>query len=149
LLRIAPGGGSATLVRSLVGLPSALSTPALDDKGQLLIFAGNAPLLGGGGTTRPAPGATLGSLPRLSSPPPAATPAASVDATFPSLLIFNRTGEMVANIDRDHILAYPDFPIFGTRLTQLAPHPRESAWLSYDANSGEFLMLRIRERIGP
>jgi hypothetical protein len=75
-----------------------------------------------------------------SSPPPA-----PIDATFPSLLIFQSDGT-IKSIGRDLINAYPGFPVFGMRLAQLAPHPRASAWLSYDSNSGEFLMLTIRQR---
>ena len=39
LLKISPEG-VATRVRSLVGFPNALSTPAVDRKGHLLMFAG-------------------------------------------------------------------------------------------------------------
>ncbi|MEO6435166.1 MAG: hypothetical protein ABIP55_05335 [Tepidisphaeraceae bacterium] len=130
LLRIAPDG-VASLVRSLIGLPSVLSTPALDDKGRLLIFASHSNPLAP--TTRAAT--------------PAAVVADAINATFPSMLIFDADGRVTA-IDRDHITAYPGFPVLRMRLSQLAPHPRESAWLSYDANSGEFLMLKIVQRDG-
>ena len=131
LLRIAPDG-QATVVRSLAGLPVDLSTPAVDRNGRILLFAANAELI----KPQPDPAAT-GTA--------AATAPPQFDASFPAMLLFDSDGR-VNQIGRDNMQAYPGFPIFGMRLRQLVPHPREEEWISYDAGSGELLHVRIREK---
>ena len=145
LLRVAPDG-VAKLERSLRGLPSILSTPAIDAKGQMLLFAANAPPLG---KSAPATQLSRGEPPLLSPAEALASPqqgnSQEIDATYPSLLIFQPDGR-VKSISRDHINVYPGFPVYAMKLTQLVPHPRASAWLTYDSQSGEFLLLTIRQR---
>ena len=68
-----------------------------------------------------------------------------MDATFPSLLIFDGD-KPVRSIGRDRINAYPGFPIYGLRLTELVAHSAAKSWLTYDSNTGELFLLSIRER---
>ena len=129
------GDGTATLVRSLLGLPKDLSTPAFDRRGQMLLFAANAELI-----RRSAASDGDNAVPATAPPP-----LPKFDATFPAMLIFD--GEtLVTHIGRDDVLAYPGFPVFGMRLRQLVPHPSDEAWISYDAGSGELLRVKIHEK---
>jgi hypothetical protein len=120
--------GRATVLRSLGGLPSALSTPAFDSHGQLLIF--------GASNSDPLPPATEEDA---AHPPP--------DVSYPALLIFGK--DSTITISRDRILAYPSFPIYGMRLRHLIPNPGSEEWISYDAGSGQLLRLKIRQRMFP
>lgn len=136
LLRVALDG-TARLDRSLEGLPSELSTPALDDQSRVLIFA---PARAGSAATPALPARD-----RFGLTEPVTATTRPIDATFPSLLIFH--GEKpVRSIGRDRINAYPGFPIYGLRLTQLVAHPAAKSWLTYDSNTGELFLLSIRER---
>jgi hypothetical protein len=126
LLKVAPGG-QATLVRSLVGLPKVLSTPSVDANQNLVLFAANAE--------------PIGAKPNDIE----AAAAASIDSTYPAMLVFKP--DHVVSIGRDHMHAYPGFPVFGTRLRQLVPHPRAGGWVSYDAGSGELLRVEIVENL--
>ena len=123
LLKITPDG-KAELVRSLIGLPSVLSTPSVDAEQNLVLFAANADLIGikAGDPTAP-----------------------RIKATFPALLIFKR--DRVVTIERDHMNVYPGFAVFGTRLRQLVPHDVEKGWISYDAGSGELLRIKVTENL--
>ena len=125
LLKISPSG-VATVVQSLLGLPAALSTPAVDAKGQILLFAPN------GDTIKPA---KLEDINKPMAPPVA----------YPAVLVFGESH--TTYIARDDIVAYPGFPVFGMRLSELLPNPTEGAWLSYDAGSGELLRFKIKEKI--
>jgi hypothetical protein len=126
LLRIDPEG-RATVARNLAGLPEALSTPSVDRRGQMLIFAaGNSPIL------KPA---TTQQAETVKSP----------DMSYPAMLFFD--GDAMTAIERDRILAYPGFPIFGLRLRRLIPNPGAEEWLSYDAGSGELMRLKVRQRV--
>jgi hypothetical protein len=127
LVKIAPDG-TATIVRSLAGLPKLLSTPAVDRDQNLVLFAGNGEIIGVKGQDANV----------------AATPE-KLDSTYPALLIFKP--DKVVSIGRDHMHAYPGFPIFSTRLRQLVPHPRDGGWISYDAGSGELLHVRTVENL--
>jgi hypothetical protein len=128
LLNINPDG-KASLVRSLVGLPSVLSSPAVDKDQHLVLFAANAELIG------------------AKKEDPNAPKAAKTDATFPAMLIFKP--DKVVSIGRDRMQAYPGFPVFATRLRQLVPHPREQGWITYDAGSGELLRVKVTENLWP
>jgi hypothetical protein len=61
------------------------------------------------------------------------------------MLIFKP--DNITSIGRDHMQAYPGFPIFSTRLRQLVPHPIEGGWISYDAGSGELLHVKVVENL--
>jgi hypothetical protein len=125
LLTIAPDG-AATLVRPLAGLPAQLSEPGLDREQNLVLFAGNGNLIGVKGND-------------------AAVAAAKVDSSYPAMLIFKP--DKVVSIGRDHMQAYPGFPVFSMRLRQLVPHPRDGGWVSYDAGSGELLHVKVVENL--
>jgi hypothetical protein len=125
--------GEASVVRSLVGLPIDLSTPAIDKSGQMLLFAANAELI----------------KPRTADAAIKAQQLPTFDATFPALLIFAAAGDKVTHIGRDDMQAYPGFPVFGMRLRQLVAHPKNEAFISYDAGSGELLRVRVREKTLP
>ena len=128
LLKITTGG-QATVVRSLVGLPKDLSTPALCRGGQMLLFAANEELI----------------KPQSAADADAAAKLPHFDATFPAMLIFEADGKL-SHIGRDDMQAYPGFPVFRIHLRQLVPHPTQEAWISYDAGSGELLRVKIREK---
>jgi hypothetical protein len=121
--------GVAVHVRSLVGMPASLSTPAVDGKNQLLIFAAANQQIIAPSTIEDAAAA---------KPP---------EVTYPAMLIFGE--QHTITIPRDAIIAYPGFPVFGLHLTDLIPHPREEGWISYDRGSGELLRLKIREKLWP
>lgn len=121
--------GRATVLRSLAGLPSVLSTPAFDRNGQIVIF--------GAGNADPLPPA---SADQAEQAPP-------TDVSYPAMLIFGKDSPI--SIGRDRILAYPGFPIFGMRLRHLIPNPGGEEWITYDSGSGELLRLKIRERLFP
>jgi len=125
LIRIA-SDGNATIVRSLAGLPSVLSSPSTDRDQNLVLFAGNSDIIGVKGKD-------------------ANVATDTVQSTYPALLIFKP--DKVLSISRDHMHAYPGFPIFSTRLRQLVPHPSEGGWISYDAGSGELLHVRTVENL--
>jgi hypothetical protein len=120
--------GDATIVRSLAGLPSVLSTPSVDPQQNLVLFAGNGDIIGVKGKDANAAAAALAD-----------------SSTYPALLIFKP--DQILSIGRDHMHAYPGFPIFGTRLRQLVPHASEGGWVSYDAGSGELLHVRTVENL--
>ncbi len=124
LLKISPDG-IATVAQSLVGLPGLLSTPAVDAKGQILLFAANVD---------PIKPAKLEDINRTPPPPVA----------YPAMLVFGDKG--LIDIARDDIIAYPGFPVFGMRLSELIPDPTSGGWVSYDAGSGEVLLLKIKEK---
>jgi hypothetical protein len=128
ILKIKPDG-SGTVVRSVVNLPTSLSTPTTDRAGHLLLFAGNSDKL--------IPPKTVEDAGQL-----------KLDTTYPAMLIFDLSSpeRKVTTIERDNIVAYPGFPVFKMKLDQLVPHPREEAWISYDSGSGELLRLKIREK---
>jgi hypothetical protein len=130
VLKITPEG-VATVVRSLVGLPSSLSTPTVDREGKLLLFAAT-----------PGPNAPIIQPAKIEDTNAARPP----DVTYPAMLIFG-AGDHITAIGRDDIVAYPGFPVFGMRLKQLIPHPGEEGWVSYDPGSGELLRLKIKEKI--
>ncbi len=126
LLRIDPTG-SATVIRSIVGLPDELSTPTTDRTGKMLLFAGaNADPI------KPTSADEAESI----KPP---------DVSYPAMLIFD--GDHTVTIDQNHILAYPGFLILKLRLKQLLPNASQQEWISYDDGSGELLRLRIHERL--
>jgi len=127
LARIAPDG-EASIVRSLAGLPGVLSSPSVDANNNLVLFAGNGDIIGGKGQD-----------------PNAAAAGGKVESSYPALLIFKP--DQIVSIGRDHMHAYPGFPIFATRLRQLVPHPSEGGWVSYDAGSGELLHVRTVENL--
>ena len=141
LLRIAPDG-NATVVRSLVGLTSALSSPSIDEKQNLVLFAGNGQIIGA--KSKGGAGAAGGGASGAAS---IEAEASGVDATFPALLIFKP--DKVVSIGRDHMQAYPGFPVFSTRLKQLVPHQRDGGWVTYDASSGELLRVKVVENLWP
>jgi hypothetical protein len=128
ILKIKPDG-TASVVRSVVNLPTALSTPTTDRAGHLLIFAGNSDKL--------IPPKTVEDAGQL-----------KLETTYPAMLIFDSASEArkVTSIERDNIAAYPGFPVFGMKLDALVPHARDEAWISYDSGSGELLRLKIREK---
>src|SRR5262249_54408779 len=106
-----------------------LSTPTTDRAGHLLLFAGNAELI---------PPKTVEDAGQL-----------KLDTSYPAMLIFesnNAEQRKVMSIERDNIVAYPGFPVFGMKLDELVPQPRDEAWISYDSGSGELLRLKIREK---
>ena len=119
LAHIAPDG-EASIVRSLAGLPSVLSSPSVDANQNLVLFAGNGDIIG-----------VKGQDPNAAD---------KLGSTYPALLIFKP--DQIVSIGRDHMHAYPGFPIFATKLRQLVPHPSEGGWVSYDAGSGELLQVR-------
>ena len=126
LLKISPEG-VATRVRSLVGFPNALSTPAVDRKGHLLMFAGaNNEIV--------APSSIEDAA--QAKPP---------QVNYPAMLIFSDPN--IITIDRESIIAYPGFVILRLRLQHLLPHAGEEGWISYDSGSGELLRLKIREKL--
>jgi hypothetical protein len=123
--------GTAKTVRSLVGLPSALSAPVNDRAGKLVTFAA----------------APTQANPLLEPKTEEQAPMkGGLDVTYPAMLIFD--GKDVTAIGRDDILAYAGFPTHGMRLAQLVLHPTEDAWFTYDAGSGELLRLRVRAKPG-
>lgn len=129
ILRI-DADGNASVVRSLVGLPTVLSSPSLDRKQNLVLFAGSGDMIGAAPADQRA----------------APTADARVDSTWPAMLIFRP--DKVISIGRDNFQAYPGFPVFSTRLRQLVPHPgSEGGWISYDAGSGELLRVRVVENL--
>ena len=73
------------------------------------------------------------------------TTADRLGSTCPAMLIFKP--DQIVSIGRDHMQAYPGFPIFSTRLRQLVPHPVEGGWISYDAGSGELLHVKVVENL--
>ena len=125
LLRI-DSTGTASLARSLSKLPSALSTPAVDSSGKMLMFAADS---------KPFPPANADEAEKLKP----------LEVPLPAMLIFD-AGRINA-IDRDHVLTYPGYPIFGMRIRQLLPNPSQQEWIGYDAGSGELLRLKIREKL--
>jgi hypothetical protein len=145
LLRIGPDG-KASVVRSLIGLPTILSTPAVDKDQNLVLFAANSPDLIGVKKSNPAADAAATPTP-LSIVGAANTGGPGLDSTFPAMLIFKPGG--VASINRDHMQAYPGFQVFATRLRQLIPFPPEQGWISYDAGSGELLRVKVTENPFP
>lgn len=121
--------GKATAIRSLVGLPKVLSSPSVDREQNLVLFAGSGEIIG---------------APAAKKTDPPVDP--RVDATWPAMLIFKR--DRIISIGRDHVQAYPGFPIFSTRLRQLVPNPAgDGGWISYDAGSGELLRVRVVENL--
>jgi hypothetical protein len=136
ILRLQPDG-TATVVMSVVNLPSELSTPTTDRAGHLLLFAADVRADGQRcDLIRPKTVEDAGQL--------------KLDTSYPAMLIFDmRSGgerKLIAKIERDNIAAYPGFPVYHLRLEELVPHPREEAWISYDSGSGELLRLKIREK---
>ena len=130
LLSIAQDG-TATLVQPLAGLPVNLSTPTVDREQNLVLFAGSGRLIGAKAQQQDAAAA--------------AAAATKVDASYPALLIFKPA--KTVSIVRDHMQAYPGFPVFSMRLRQLVPHARDGGWVSYDAGSGELLHLKVVENL--
>jgi hypothetical protein len=122
LLRI-DSNGHVMQALSLLGLPGALSPPVIGKRGQIILFAASSPPLG-------------------SSRPDDRRKVWQINATPPALLMFDNTGNVSA-IGRDHINAYPGFPVFGLRLTDLISDPTsdQDRWIGYDANSGQVLRL--------
>ena len=95
-------GGVAKVVQSLLGFPSALSTPTLDAKGQILVFAANADPI------KPA------KVEDIDHPTPP-------NIAYPAMLVFG--DHRLLAISRDDIIAYPGFPVYGMRLERVAPQP--------------------------
>ena len=67
------------------------------------------------------------------------------EVAYPAMLILAEPN--IITIDRDAIIAYPGFQIFGLRLQHLLPHAGQEGWISYDSGSGELLRLQIREKL--
>jgi hypothetical protein len=132
LLKIDPNG-RATLVRTLAGLPNQLSAPAVDRRGQILLFAGKEK--------------NPDDFIRPATERDAAAPK-PLDVTYPAMLFFD--GEnFVAAAESNRIRAYPGFPVYSMRLTQLVPNPAAEEWISYDNGSGELLRLKLRQKLWP
>ncbi|HYO08825.1 MAG TPA: hypothetical protein VER17_07610 [Tepidisphaeraceae bacterium] len=131
LLRI-DAAGNATVARSLAGLPNALSTPAVDRRGQILLFAGNVP---------------ESQIIKPTTEDDAAAPKLP-EISYPAMLMFEGNS-FAAAAERDRIMAYPGFQVYAMRLKHLVPNPTAQEWISYDAGSGELLRLKLRQRLWP
>jgi hypothetical protein len=116
--------GDATPLTDLGDPPSTLSTPALDERGRLVLFA---------------PDSTAASVTELSS-----LPATHPTVEYPALMIFDPADQQRTLLGRN-TFAVPD----KINLRTLAPPQlvRDRAgWLAYDPPTGELLRLRLVER---
>src|SRR5205814_637166 len=123
----------AKTLRSLTGLPGALSLPTTDRQGRLMLFAADehvAPII----------------QPKTEDQGPQR---AGLGISYPALLIYEGNEKTpLMTIARDDILAYAGFPTYGMRLREFIAHPRDEAWVSYDGGSGELLWLRLKPKSG-
>ena len=118
--------GTATSILSLLGLPGALSTPAMDPQGRIVLFdADSTPLA----ATNPADTRKTWRL----------------DISWPALLMLNSRGTMTA-ISRDHFQTPPGIAAFGMKITELIAAPAGSApsFIGYDSHSGQVLRLTVK-----
>jgi hypothetical protein len=101
-------------------LPRALSLPATDARGRVLLAAGpGAPIL-----------QHTEAQAELSS------------TEFPALLVLD--GARVDVLPRGNMTAHSGFPVAGMKLQQLVPDRANDGYVAYDESSGELLRLRIR-----
>lgn len=117
--------GKATMVHELLGLPRALSLPAVDARGRVLLVAGDAPAID----------------PRTEGQ------AALSMIEHPALLILDR--DRVDVVSRKDIDAHAGFSLPGMKLQQLVPDRANDAFIGYDESSGELLRLRLRGEAKP
>ncbi len=118
--------GYVSLHKSLVGLPIALSLPARDVQGRVLIFAGDSPK------------SDVKNLSQIN------LPRVRVTVPFPALLMFDQNALRAIGREKFHL--YPGVSLQAMRIGELIADPRDRSWLAYDNNSGELIRMRISER---
>ena len=119
------GLGRVTLVRSLIGLPVALSAPTRSADGKILMFAGDSPIM------EPQQIEQVNAQ-RI-----------RLNVKYPALLML---GQNVKAVGSDNFLIYAGYRLSAMRIRTLVPEPKGGSWVAYDLSSGELLRLRLREK---
>jgi len=115
--------GRATLISTLVALPNKLSTAVALSAERAVIVAGEAEEI------RP----TVDSR----------VEAAKVTTNYPAVLIFERSGKIIP-IAKERLSGRPGLAVYALRITATA-RENDSAFIAYDAGSGELLRVRLAE----
>jgi len=133
-LRQIDGLGRVKTVRSLIGLPVALSAPVRGDQGKLLMFAGDAPIM---------EAQHIGQVDAQR---------VRLNVKYPAMLMFaggGAPGQPVRAVGADSFVIYSGFPLSTMRIRNLIPEAKGGTWIAYDPSSGELLRLRLREKASP
>jgi hypothetical protein len=112
--------GRARLISTLVGLPKDLSPAVPIAENRVMLFAADADEI----------------TPTVES----RTDAASVDTTFPAVLILDQ-GKISA-IPKERITARPALPVYALRLREIAAEPA-GTFIVFDAASGELMRMKL------
>ncbi len=128
LLSVEVATGKATMLASLVRMPDAMSEPAVDIRGGVTWFVGDASTPSGESLIDP----------RSSERPDPAW----VQTTYPSLLTVDGATHIVA-IDANHIRVPSGFAAHALKLKQLIPIGVDQ-YLAYDAISGQVVKVEGR-----
>jgi|GEM_PF-1473678 hypothetical protein len=113
--------GFAKPLGSLVGLPNAISAPAVDKQDRVVMFsAGEQNILPHGEAQQPS----------------------NIGATqFPALLIFGQN--QVSRFSRTAIRVGAPFRLEDLRLSSMCPSPDHDGWIAYDAAAGELFHVHL------
>ena len=130
-LRQIDGLGRVSTLRSLIGLPVALSAPLREKDGRIILFAGDAPLM---------QAQHIGQV---------GVQTIRLNVPYPAIVMIPPGSTSTARgIGRDKFSIYSDFKLQAMRIRELVPDPRGGGWIAYDLSSGELLRMKMRQRPG-